>query len=185
MLLFIQLPSTLSDSSSVISIHLMLLFIKDYKHLSYRRIRFQYISCYCLSLFYCSLSAVHCISIHLMLLFILAYPCADSHHCSISIHLMLLFIKALIEKGWVSMIFQYISCYCLSVRCADGCYFVFISIHLMLLFIQKQHRDILIRKDFNTSHVTVYPPQSRSSFNVFNISIHLMLLFIYCLFLWL
>ena len=55
------------------------------------------------------------------------------------------------------MIFQYISCYCLS---GTAVFFIdtsSISIHLMLLFIAvKNIKDRTYRWNFNTSHVTVY-----------------------------
>ena len=156
MLLFIQLPSTLSDSSSVISIHLMLLFIADHKdsaidfsnfntsHVTvYPNIeteetdiwKFQYISCYCLSVQWRIGRIKFRISIHLMLLFILSErnQLQPQHYFNtshvtvyqesrtrskkssrISIHLMLLFIVTLLSGSSNTAI---------------------ISIHLMLLFI--------------------------------------------------
>ena len=53
----------------------------------------------------------------------------------ISIHLMLLFIRTGILRTTIKGIFQYISCYCLSVVSSNV---------------------ILALTDFNTSHVTVY-----------------------------
>ena len=108
------------------------------------------------------------------------YSCQNSRRRWVSIHLMLLFIffciLFLLSPSW----FQYISCYSLSMR-----------------FIM----DLLRRKCFNTSHVTLYPTVKRSltsSMKRFNtshvtlylapvsiliwspaVSIHLMLLFIY------
>ena len=107
------------------------------------------------------------------------YSCQNSRRRWVSIHLMLLFIffciLFLLSPSW----FQYISCYSLSMR-----------------FIM----DLLRRKCFNTSHVTLYPTVKRSltsSMKRFNtshvtlylapvsiliwspaVSIHLMLLFI-------
>ena len=80
------------------------------------------------------------ISIHLMLLFIQS---AFSHgllSTAISIHLMLLFIGNKWFYAFITSIFQYISCYCLSL--AGG--------------LRKE-----LIKHFNTSHVTVYPLSPR------------------------
>ena len=75
-----------------ISIHLMLLFIfLVHKYHPFRK-KFQYISCYCLSITTVMHRKTTCISIHLMLLFIL---------------LIVFFIT-------IYFLFQYISCYCLS-----------------------------------------------------------------------
>ena len=69
------------------------------------------------------------------------YSCQNSRRRWVSIHLMLLFIffciLFLLSPSW----FQYISCYSLSMR-----------------FIM----DLLRRKCFNTSHVTLYPTVKRS-----------------------
>ena len=51
--------------------------------------------------------------------------------------------------------FQYISCYCLSIRITIPFYSTKISIHLMLLFIGCSTSFRLLLH-FNTSHVTVY-----------------------------
>ena len=163
-------------------------------------ISFQYISCYCLSLIddvfdgkvndfntshvtvYRLLSSFRHvrlqISIHLMLLFIdFQHTTADTL-CQISIHLMLLFIIADYPDGNDHWIFQYISCYCLSIWNTPSvlpflkfqyisCYCLSpyrccynrvseISIHLMLLFIPKECFRLQGWSDFNTSHVTVY-----------------------------
>ena len=119
------------------------------------------------------------ISIHLMLLFIIAAwillvifhyfntshvtvyhaTCLDCD-CNgfISIHLMLLFICCQCRSCRHDLVFQYISCYCLSVSCMYlRVAHLFISIHLMLLFIWIA---------WISTHRAVW------------ISIHLMLLFI-------
>ena len=70
----LSLPSTLSDSSFVISIHLMLLFIRCGYGQDQTGQEFQYISCYCLSGFPTWHLLLSVISIHLMLLFI-TEPC--------------------------------------------------------------------------------------------------------------
>ena len=114
----------------------MLLFISALIEGDAQKIRFQYISCYCLSSLLIVLISLTMISIHLMLLFIFIYciPCTIIQYISIhlmllfiiltvpvlpamdciSIHLMLLFINVFIlcYSGFCK--FQYISCYCLS-----------------------------------------------------------------------
>ena len=99
---------------SGISIHLMLLFICHYLYRGNRAIKFQYISCYCLSFSVAIYTADLRISIHLMLLFItvrslriFSHSYFNTSHVTvylvqfvpnitpftISIHLMLLFIS--------------------------------------------------------------------------------------------
>ena len=113
MLLFIYTFVHSNTPLFVISIHLMLLFIRVCTLYSQRIYNFntshvtvylplvilptsvssfQYISCYCLS-------------------------------------------KAFIDGYWYTLEFQYISCYCLSKELLDIFKFYNISIHLMLLFI--------------------------------------------------
>ena len=53
-----------------------------------------------------------------------------------------------------------------------------ISIHLMLLFIHLLQSRRILSRNFNTSHVTVYPLSSKFLYFIYRISIHLMLLFI-------
>ena len=104
----------LFNSSSAISIHLMLLFIiKKYVELL-DQYKFQYISCYCLS------SVRFAISRQITLFQYISCYCLSQHtyricpNMIISIHLMLLFIfKRFLNVLKVSG-FQYISCYCLS-----------------------------------------------------------------------
>ena len=74
--------------------------------------------------------------------------------------------------------FQYISCYCLSLRPPNIPYTLNISIHLMLLFIGNAFILSRIWLNFNTSHVTVYRSGYRLLWFCLVISIHLMLLFI-------
>ena len=184
-----------------ISIHLMLLFILisffpfiRFVHFNTSHVtvypvptrfffilfKFQYISCYCLSLSSFLLIESPLISIHLMLLFI------D--------------VGDLWTQG--SSGFQYISCYCLSRRSflvSSGSWhfntshvtvypwwspnislYSHISIHLMLLFILRWLRHLqVVMLHFNTSHVTVYLSGNCEKNVTIFISIHLMLLFIY------
>ena len=75
----------------------------------------------------------------------------------ISIHLMLLFIRMAAVGGERSIVFQYISCYCLSVSGFDS----FISAHLFQYISCYCLSGLSLglfndQADFNTSHVTVY-----------------------------
>ena len=141
---------------------------------------FQYISCYSLSSSADREEYLYkFVSIHLMLLFIRICPLNRRIPVWVSIHLMLLFILQnglFILDFWV---FQYISCYSLSLSVTSSGNPNLVSIHLMLLFIQKR----IVREhvqpgfqyiscyslsaalaisvwsytSFNTSHVTLYP----------------------------
>ena len=75
-------------------------------------------------------------------------------------------------------LFQYISCYCLSIWTQQRHLLLHISIHLMLLFIQAPIVMHCLSKNFNTSHVTVYHSVAVEPLLNTKISIHLMLLFI-------
>ena len=98
------------------------------------------------------------------------------------------------------ILFQYISCYSLSVQGAaempwlisfntshvtlylrQASYIqssVLVSIHLMLLFIEFMRDNYLTPSCFNTSHVTLYQLQATDCRCILDVSIHLMLLFI-------
>ena len=96
--------------------------------------RFQYISCYCLSLIGVHFQRGHRISIHLMLLFIISGFIIPRVKCHFNTSHVTVYHVA--HGGYnAACLFQYISCYCLSLLvdslpCPDH-----ISIHLMLLFI--------------------------------------------------
>ena len=137
MLLFICWNNPSGINVFWISIHLMLLFIFSTSCFVSNPSKFQYISCYCLSLPYLSIYSLlfvfqyiscYCLSSRLALVAVFAV---------ISIHLMLLFITFLESKiqtkenfntSHVTVYrgvkikfadndrFQYISCYCLSKR---------------------------------------------------------------------
>ena len=163
---------------SFISIHLMLLFIDMMIALStvewnfntshvtvylyvpkklYKQIKFQYISCYCLSHRRTSKRGCNRISIHLMLLFILSVA----------------FLGCMVADFNTSHVTVYPG------KASLPAIAKIISIHLMLLFIFS---SILIpsrNPDFNTSHVTVYRYRFRKPGRKSQISIHLMLLFIW------
>ena len=98
-----------------VSIHLMLLFIKDIQNRS---------------------GQATLVSIHLMLLFIMMEYQYCMQECNVSIHLMLLFIMQLTLILCKILRFQYISCYSLSYSWRRSHHTGrYVSIHLMLLFI--------------------------------------------------
>ena len=119
---------------SKISIHLMLLFIEKEFYSSNKELVFQYISCYCLSAFRIGQGSHSLISIHLMLLFISIENTAISNARNFNTSHVTVYLY---ERGFVDFadIFQYISCYCLS---------LILSLYKPMLY------------HFNTSHVTVY-----------------------------
>ena len=157
MLLFIQLPSTLSDSSSVISIHLMLLFIFKGASKSAGSANFNtsHVTVYLLQCVYSGYKVQNFNTSH-----VTVYRYTRSSPTSsnlISIHLMLLFIPLKCCATCSSSTFQYISCYCLSETkvqkavCAVA--FQYISCYCL-----SKSQTLLrqITGYFNTSHVTVY-----------------------------
>ena len=214
---------TIPFYSTKISIHLMLLFIGFALYESGNTMVFQYISCYCLSLYQHSWMCLHQdfntshvtvyqgyhkagkevwdISIHLMLLFITPGQASAIRLIYISIHLMLLFINNETAQVAQEILFQYISCYCLS---PSGCTtlvavapFQYISCYCLSVIriaiagadgyfntshvtVYRRYREPAsnIVTDFNTSHVTVYHIRSIVCTTLYHISIHLMLLFI-------
>ena len=175
----------------------MLLFIITTHFLLSPSIRFQYISCYCLSGRKENKSTNSKISIHLMLLFI-------GHNSQIKrFFLLFQYISCYClsitssSRFTIFVSFQYISCYCLSRGIRQPVSVFQISIHLMLLFIPQQHRYCLssstisihlmllfitslllfqgYKRNFNTSHVTVYRSWIKNRHRRSEISIHLML----------
>ena len=121
---------------SYISIHLMLLFITSLAMdmLTDNDFNTSHVTVYPDERIFFQINS-H-ISIHLMLLFIFQIVLHCFSHSIISIHLMLLFIIEEEIQHTEKIIFQYISCYCLSRTTADEAQKLF---------------------HFNTSHVTVYP----------------------------
>ena len=119
--------------------------------------KFQYISCYSLSPTPkgcdecpCSFNTSH----------VTLYPPPDGRKTrrkKVSIHLMLLFIQYRSNPSGHQQVFQYISCYSLSVD----------------FTIEKNYRP-----GFNTSHVTLYQQWQQAGASWTHVSIHLMLLFI-------
>ena len=134
----------------------MLLFIRQCIHLVTYLIKFQYISCYCLSQLQTMKGYQVHISIHLMLLFIalfyytiiLTYNFNTSHVTvyhngdgnANGVHIFQ-YISCYCLSKWTEKKrkylykFQYISCYCLSWSFLLSHKTIPISIHLMLLFI--------------------------------------------------
>ena len=103
-------------SVACISIHLMLLFILDRSESATVSSTFQYISCYCLSQ---PKQMKEFSSKYFNTSHVTVYRHRQKswkYRWEISIHLMLLFIT--VSVGFASLVnkFQYISCYCLSVR---------------------------------------------------------------------
>ena len=136
MLLFITFLALVLPLFPAVSIHLMLLYIREYKDVIWRIEKFQYISCYSLS----EESREG--------------PAEDD----VSIHLMLLFIFFPIVNCVLVFSFQYISCYSLSstlIQFYDPV-FSFNTSHVTL-YPFPVFANILLKTRFNTSHVTLYP----------------------------
>ncbi len=136
MLLFIRASTTSLTGLSAVSIHLMLLFIQRHPEVGEAQQAFQYISCYSLSeKTFVKYFTRRLVSIHLMLLFIVIYSSRSKAKNVVSIHLMLLFIEAALFSEQGDDVFQYISCYSLSLQ---------------------HYQTVLWCQCFNTSHVTLY-----------------------------
>ena len=76
--------------------------------------------------------------------------------------------------------FQYISCYCLSIKLIIPVPRLEIFQYISCYCLSSLYSSILLRlTDFNTSHVTVYHHRKLWGHQEISISIHLMLLFIY------
>ena len=117
MLLFIRASTTSLTGLSAVSIHLMLLFIQRHPEVGEAQQAFQYISCYSLSeKTFVKYFTRRLVSIHLMLLFIVIYSSRSKAKNVVSIHLMLLFIEAALFSEQGDDVFQYISCYSLSLQ---------------------------------------------------------------------
>ena len=170
--------SVINKQCLLISIHLMLLFIKEGLCISCRRKTFQYISCYCLSAadyaapFYKEIFqyiSCYCLSrgqlltepIKTIFQYISCYCLSftsylwSSHRSNFNTsHVTVYQIQPPIQE--LTLPFQYISCYCLSIPASVVLETFCISIHLMLLFIGYKEEDGCKFSNFNTSHVTVY-----------------------------
>ena len=126
----------------IISIHLMLLFIRN---------RSWWID------WRCNFNTSH-VTVYLELVYVAITV------IFISIHLMLLFIVTCTESAHIMSVFQYISCYCLSraVYFDIVFYFLFqyISCYCLSHFFWRCDKQF---RYFNTSHVTVYHQVACSS----------------------
>ena len=164
--------------SFLISIHLMLLFIRMAAVGGERSIVFQYISCYCLSVsgFDSFISAhlfqyisCYCLSGLSLGLF---NDQADFNTSHVTVYLTPRTPTIMVPT------FQYISCYCLSLRSIARISVIFISIHLMLLFISFKKTQYY--KGLAFQYISCYCLSCTvcSAGVLLLISIHLMLLFI-------
>ena len=139
MLLFIRLMKTDIHVQMLVSIHLMLLFILWVNPFRIIVCQFQYISC-------CYLSDAQVFEDTFAGMFQYISCCYLSNlsvslllcFLLVSIHLMLLFIDLNLKEPLHLSSFQYISCCYLSVlHCLYWESLLLVSIHLMLLFIQR------------------------------------------------
>ena len=142
----------------------MLLFICDAAVLNGTQTRFQYISCYCLS--ECSWQQRY-LPTNFNTSHVTIYLERNQVIMTklwISIHLMLLFIDMVAGRFFHSSIFQYISCYCLSLRTdlLQNLHPNFNTSHVTVYrsLVIFRHQNEL---HFNTSHVTVYSKLLRHS----------------------
>ena len=157
----------------------MLRFISTVWPSLFMTFSFQYISCYGLSRHLQKTRPPQSISIHLMLRFIFGSSIRKPISTIISIHLMLRFIIFLNHDQTYLTIFQYISCYGLSRRHLEETVipksFQYISCYGLSLDARQGN---VLKGNFNTSHVTVYPNVVLQCSRYWRISIHLMLRFI-------
>ena len=178
MLLFIKMRIKI-PTTEYISIHLMLLFIDVNEILFGPYVLFQYISCYCLSMIglakgddhpvfqyiscYClsaSTASASTISSNFTTSHVTVYQWYYDSRLFTFIDFNTSHVTVYLSDCCCTTqrsIFQYISCYCLSVG------------------FRKEWGGSI---NFNTSHVTVYPSRFGDRWGFFYISIHLMLLFI-------
>ena len=119
----------------IVSIHLMLFFIKHGKTAKIEVLRFQYISCYSLSVYHIKSQGIYsCFNTSHVILY--RYTNVGKIRCiDVSIHLMLFFIPTGYVRGTWTYMFQYISCYSLSNLPQINLPCDWVSIHLMLFFI--------------------------------------------------
>ena len=151
---------TVQISQTHVSIHLMLLFIGFRRNGRYPENGFQYISCYSLS--------------HWRRRYTATKNCFNTSH--VTLYHDLDHIKETVDESFntshvtlyrantifivvIVAVFQYISCYSLSMT---------------------RYRMLWMFHRFNTSHVTLYLESSINRSVILHVSIHLMLLFITC-----
>ena len=168
---------------SIVSIHLMLLFIHERQWRCNRQKRFNtsHVTLYRLENFATPFPFASFNTSHVTL-----YPPEDWWSQDLdgrfnTSHVTL--YLAYIEGDTVQfLLFQYISCYSLSRWGEERGKRSSVSIHLMLLFIVKGNSKYQKYDRFNTSHVTLYQGHIRGISWKILVSIHLMLLFIPALF---
>ena len=150
----------------------------DWSRYTTNDVKFQYISCYCLSneKYEQMKQALAFQYISCYCLSTMVWP--RVWKWNISIHLMLLFIESAIvpSTSLVDFNTSHVTVYRCSVPIESE--EIDISIHLMLLFINNRPERTFQNTHFNTSHVTVYRSRLSVSDWTNSISIHLMLLFI-------
>ena len=127
-------------SRTTVSIHLMLLFIllASWGIVEWVSFNTSHVTLYQHPSG--SMTMARYVSIHLMLLFIGRRISDSDRSRKVSIHLMLLFIDNW-QIEWILL--------------------SYVSIHLMLLFIDFFTMSLFVKSCFNTSHVTLYPVETR------------------------
>ena len=114
MLLFIRVVQAKKAWYNYISIHLMLLFIFLFFQQRYQHLKFQYISCYCLSSFFVS---VVCSSFDFNTSHVTVYPITIDtkrfQFCDFNTSHVTVYLMHFLSPSPLPA-FQYISCYCLS-----------------------------------------------------------------------
>ena len=161
-----------------VSIHLMLLFILLLQPVQNCQARFQYISCYSLSLV---IEFQETVTEEFQ--YISCYSLSGSTWQTetlqkfqyISCYSLSVSESDTFRTLWT---FQYISCYSLSNGKKNSRNGQQVSIHLMLLFITLRRAKWSKNCSFNTSHVTLYRKSQLCRIFYKLVSIHLMLLFI-------
>ena len=153
MLLFIS-EVTRAKAAEEVSIHHMLLFIGSNWSIRDDIYRFQYITCYSLSLSRRIRSSMKLVSIHHMLLFIRMARRYLFREKPVSIHHMLLFIgNPLLNRSFLTGFnTSHVTLY---QNVFEACHVTgVVSIHHMLLFIEIQQRRSMIARGFQ--YITCY-----------------------------
>ena len=141
----------------MVSIHLILLFIRFGKVPVIVTQMFQYISCYSLSGSIGELSVVNRLFQYISCYSLSIKTMVSVGIRKVSIHLMLLFIGLLQSNSEPHSPFQYISCYSLSVTGNTyGAKDVRFNTSHVTLYQASQNALTAADSGFNTSHVTLY-----------------------------
>ena len=158
MLLFIGYRNTLGRQNKIISIHLMLLFIRkiEFIPIGFKHFNTSHVTVYRSTIY----------------INVTIYTDFNTSHVTVYHHKLLPFCPI--------FSFQYISCYCLSVQVYAVLFpfFYFNTSHVTVYQTPMRLKRLKVRY-FNTSHVTVYPISINVQALSNVISIHLMLLFIH------